>query len=233
MQNWTWRTGAVRLSGMARRKAKDRSLDFVPGWAKVLALLCAPLLLLNGAVAFFGSSLVFPLSPFFLKEKVEALRLYAVHRAGCLFRGHGPLDGPIARAEARHGLPPGLLSALVEVESNGHVHRISPAGAMGPGQLMAGTARQLGVGDPFDPATALDGSARYLATQLRARKDVQLAVASYNAGPGNVRRVVPRNGETEFYVKKVLAAWERCRPRPITDEARANRERPARLADRR
>jgi soluble lytic murein transglycosylase-like protein len=218
---------------MARRKGKKASFDFVPGWAKVAALLAAPLVLLNGAVAFFGSSLVFPLSPFFLKEKVESLRLYAVHRAGCLFRDHGRLDGHIARAEARHGLPPGLLSALVEVESNGHVHRISAAGAMGPGQLMAGTARQLGVEDPFDPATALDGSARYLATQLRARKDVPLAVASYNAGPGNVRRVVPRNGETEFYVKKVLAAWERYRPRPLTDEARANRERPARLADRR
>lgn len=220
---------------MARRKGKASSgtLSFVPGWAKVLALLSAPLVLLNAAVAFFGSSLVFPLSPFFLKEKVEALRLYAVHRAGCLFQDHGKLDGLIARAESRHGLPAGLLAALVEVESNGHVHRISGAGAMGPGQLMAGTAKQLGVEDPFDPATALDGSARYLSAQLRQRKDVQLAVASYNAGPGNVRRVVPRNGETEFYVKKVLAAWDHYRPRPLTDEARARKERPARLADRR
>ena len=217
---------------MARRKAQTLDLDFVPPWAKLLLLAASPLLLLNGAVAFFGSSLVFPLSPFFLKEKVEALRLYAVHRAGCLGREHGRLDPLVARAESRHGLPAGLLAALVQVESEGHVHRISAAGAMGPGQLVAGTARLLGVEDPFDPATALDGSARYLATQLRARKDVQLAVASYNAGPGNVGRAVPRNGETEFYVKKVLAAWERFKPRPLNDDSRARKLRPERIAER-
>ena len=124
----------------------------------------------------------------------------------------------------RHHLPPGLLEAVVEVESNTQAHRISPAGAMGPGQLMPSTASMMRVEDPFDPALALDGSARYLSEQLtRYRGNVTLAVAAYNAGPGNVRGRVPHNGETEFYVDKVLAAYARHRPVPAKAPARAAR----------
>ncbi|MFP2905236.1 lytic transglycosylase domain-containing protein [Pyxidicoccus sp. 3LFB2] len=114
---------------------------------------------------------------------------YAEHRPSCLLEGHPELEPLIDAAERRNGLPPGLLRALVEVESETRVHRISPAGAMGPGQLMPSTATMLGVEDPFDPAPAVDASARYLAEQLRRfRGDVRLAVAAYNAGPGRGER---------------------------------------------
>jgi soluble lytic murein transglycosylase-like protein len=191
---------------MARRKARCwRHWR----WARWLLLLLGPLCLLNLAVAFFGNSLVFPLSPFFLRNKVVALVRYAWHRPHCLFAGHAALDGEIARAERKHRLPRGLLAAIVQVESNGRVHRISSAGAMGPGQLTPATARLLGVADPFDPAMATDGSARYLAAQLASFRDVRLAVAAYNAGPGAiVSRAIPQNGETEFYVRKVMKAFE-------------------------
>lgn len=180
-----------------------------------LALAAAvPLLCLNSAVAFFGSSLVFPLSPFFLREKLQALSLYARHRARCLVLRSDPLLAPlILAAERRHALPPGLLAALIEVESRSRPHRISAAGAMGPAQLTAATAARLGVEDPFDPEAAVDGGARYLASHLRRFRDLRLAVAAYNAGPGSVARGrVPRNGETEHYVARVLAEYERRRP---------------------
>ena len=164
-------------------------------------------------MAFFGNSHVFPLSPFFLKEKAQALSHYAKHRVRCVFTGHESLDAHVARAAKAHRLPPGLLEAVVQVESSGQVHRISKAGAMGPGQLMPGTARLLDVKDPFDPAPAVDGSARYLAAQLRRyRGDVRLALAAYNAGPGNVKDRVPQNGETEHYVRKVMRLYERTAP---------------------
>ncbi|WP_257447838.1 lytic transglycosylase domain-containing protein [Archangium lipolyticum] len=184
-------------------------------WVKVGLWALAPLVLLNLAVAFFGDTRVSPLSLSFLREKAHALAAYARHRPSCLLEGHPELEPLIRDAERRNRLPPGLLRALVEVESATRPHRISPAGAMGPGQLMPATASQLRVEDPFEPAPALDGSARYLAEQLaRYRGDVRLAVAAYNAGPGNVAGRVPRNGETEFYVEKVLTAYERFRPRP-------------------
>lgn len=178
-----------------------------------MALGCAPLCAVNLAVAACGRTAVFPLSPYFLEQKLEALGFFARHLPKCLLKGHEELEPLIAAAEKRHQLPEGLLAALVEVESGTRVHRISRAGAMGPGQLLPGTAAQLGVSDPFEPASAIDASARYLARQLARFKDVELALAAYNAGPGNVKGRVPRNGETEFYVPKVLAELERRAPK--------------------
>lgn len=194
---------------LGRRLA--RAFGRRPLWQRLTILALAPILAINLAVAFFGQSAVFPLSPFFLAEKCRALAQYAQHRPLCVFTGHPPLEPLIAAAEKRHGLPRGLLAALIEVESEGRPHRISPAGAMGPAQLMPGTAALLEVKDPFDSAEAVEGSARFLAQQLKRTRSVRLAVASYNAGPGAVSREVPRNGETEAYVAKVMRAYARRR----------------------
>ncbi|SRR5450759_219688 len=157
---------------MARKKRR------MPRWLRWTLLALAPLALFNLTVAFFGNSVVFPLSPFFLRNKALALAHYAWHRPHCLFQGHEPLGKHVARAEAKHHLPRGLLAALIEVESNGRVHRISSAGAMGPAQLTPDTARMMGVADAFDPAGGIDGSARYLAAQLAAFHDPKLALAA-------------------------------------------------------
>ncbi|MBS1150373.1 MAG: transglycosylase protein, partial [Myxococcaceae bacterium] len=120
-------------------------------WQRLGLIAITPLLALNLTVAFAGSSVIFPLSPFFLAEKWAALKLYAQHRPSCLFSGHDDLALVTARAEREAGLPKGLMQAIVEVESDATCHRISYAGAMGPAQLMPGTAALLGVKDPFDP----------------------------------------------------------------------------------
>lgn len=209
---------------MARKRIRAGGL--LPGWVWLGLCVLVPLVLLNLAVGYFGNSAVSPLSLSFLEEKLHALGVYARHRPVCLLSGHEPMEPLISEAERRHHLPPGLLQALVQVESEARSHRISPAGAMGPGQLMPGTARMLGVEDPFDPRDALDGSARYLSEQLARFDDVRLAVAAYNAGPGAVNRVVPRNGETEFYVAKVMAAYARLRPPPPPKPPPAPKRRP-------
>jgi soluble lytic murein transglycosylase-like protein len=174
-------------------------------WQQLAVLLCVPLLSLNLAVAFFGSSVVFPLSPFFVREKASALWRYALHRPGCALRfGHGELGPIVEAAERHHRLPHGLMRAIVDVESGSRAHRISFAGAMGPAQLMPGTARMLQVRDPFDPQSSIEAGAGYLKSLLDKTHDVRLAVAAYNAGPGNVSGHVPHNGETEVYVARVM-----------------------------
>jgi soluble lytic murein transglycosylase-like protein len=86
---------------------------------------------------------------------------------------------------------------------------ISKAGAAGLGQLMPGTARDLGVPNRFDPAANLFGAAKYLRQMLDKFGVVHLALAAYNAGPGAVERAggIPRNGETPAYVRDVLRHW--------------------------
>jgi hypothetical protein len=181
-------------------------------------LLLVPLCVLNLAVAWVGSSVVFPLSPFHLGHKLHALGAYVRHRPHCLFSDDAAIAPLLARAEQRRHLPCGLLGAIVQVESGGKPHRISPAGAMGPLQLMPATALLLGVSDPFDPEESLDGAARYLHAQLATFHSIRLAAAAYNAGPGAiVGRAVPRNGQTEIYVERVQQALQaerhaRCAP---------------------
>lgn len=113
-----------------------------------------------------------------------------------------------AAAERAHGLPTGLLRAVAAVESGGRADAVSPAGARGLMQLMPATARQLGV-DPMDPAAAVDGAARLLASHLRSYGgSLPLALAAYNAGPAAVARYggqVPPFAETQGYVRKVLS----------------------------
>ena len=182
-------------------------------------LLLLPLCLVNVAVAWVGRCAVFPLSPFFLGYKLQALGNYALHRPRCAILGDEPITAPLlARAEQSHHLPCGMLGAIVQVESGGQPHRISAAGAMGPLQLIPPTARALGVSDPFDPVQSVDGAGRYLHTQLAAFHSIRLAAAAYNAGPGSiVGHRVPQNGQTEIYVERVMHALAserhaRCAP---------------------
>jgi len=111
--------------------------------------------------------------------------------------------------EARYALPAGLLDALVWTESRYDPLAVSKAGAAGLGQLMPGTARELGVINRFDPLENLSGAARYLRQMLDRFGVVHLALAAYNAGPGAVERAkgIPRNGETPAYVRNVLGRW--------------------------
>lgn len=112
----------------------------------------------------------------------------------------------ITAAARRHGIPPGLFYRLISAESGGRTDALSPAGAIGPAQLMPGTARGLGV-DPYNPLENLEGGARYLRSQFDRFGDWRLALAAYNAGPGNVQKYgdVPPFSETQRYVKKVMA----------------------------
>lgn len=115
----------------------------------------------------------------------------------------------VLAAEARFSLPAGLLDALVWTESRYNPVAVSKAGAAGLGQLMPGTASDLGVTNRFDPKANLMGAGRYLRQMLDRFGAVHLALAAYNAGPGAVERTggIPRNGETPGYVNEVLRHW--------------------------
>lgn len=113
----------------------------------------------------------------------------------------------IKDAARKYNLPAKLIESVIQAESNFRVNAVSPAGAQGLMQLMPGTAKELGVDDPFDVRQNIDGGSAYLRQMLnRFGGDVKLALAAYNAGPGTVEKYngnVPYR-ETQAYIERVL-----------------------------
>lgn len=117
---------------------------------------------------------------------------------------------------ARYGVDPRLIMAVLAVESGFKVEATSRAGAMGLGQLMPATARGMGVTNAYDPVQNIDAAVRLIRGHLEAHagkdsmEQLALALASYNAGGGAVRKYggVPPYKETRNYIRKV-ASWYR------------------------
>lgn len=116
----------------------------------------------------------------------------------------------IMKNAQRFNLDPWMLRGVIEVESAFRPYASSYAGAGGLMQLMPGTASYLGCRDRFDPEQNITAGARYLRQMLnRFDNNYDLAIAAYNAGPGNVERYggIPPFAETQNYVRKVRKAW--------------------------
>lgn len=125
-------------------------------------------------------------------------------------------DDIIAEAAALYGLDPRMIKAVMQTESSFNAMAVSPVGAIGLMQLMPAVAEEYGATDPLDPRQNIMAGAKYLRRLLDSHKgNERLALASYNAGPGNVAkyRAIPPFKETQNYVKKVTG---------LLAEARAN-----------
>lgn len=115
-------------------------------------------------------------------------------------------DHIIADAARMYHLDPLMIRAVMETESAFDPMAVSPVGALGLMQLMPDVAAELGADDPMDPRQNIMAGSRYLRQLLDAhRGNVRLALASYNAGPGNVAKynAIPPFKETQNYVRRV------------------------------
>jgi soluble lytic murein transglycosylase-like protein len=128
--------------------------------------------------------------------------------------GSPSIDQLIRTNGNRFGVDPYLVFLVIEQESHFHPRALSPKGARGLMQLMPGTARRFGVTRPFEPTENIRGGTQYLRDLLRMfNGQVDLALASYNAGEGRVisyGNKVPPFQETRNYVKKIRQRYGRA-----------------------
>lgn len=119
-------------------------------------------------------------------------------------------EDAITNASEQHSLPKNLIKAVITAESAGIPNAKSSAGAKGLMQLMDATAGDLGVRNSFDANENIAGGSKYLSQMMNKYGDVNLALAAYNAGPGNVDKYggVPPFKETQNYVTKVKRYFE-------------------------
>ncbi|GEB76539.1 lytic transglycosylase domain-containing protein [Sporolactobacillus inulinus] len=124
-----------------------------------------------------------------------------------LKKSNSDYDVIIQEMSAKYSVPAPLIRSVIDTESGGNPNATSSSGAMGLMQLMPGTAAELGVTNPYDPAQNIEAGTRYLSHLIkRYNGDDRLALAAYNAGSGAVQKYggVPPFPETQTYVSKVL-----------------------------
>lgn len=127
--------------------------------------------------------------------------------------GWGPAVEDAAKVA---GVPAAVLAAQLEAESGWDPTVVSPAGAAGLAQFMPGTWEQYGQGDPMDPLASIAAQGRYMKALMAlaephaddADERVQMALAAYNWGPGNMDAVgwdwEQGPAETLAYVPSIL-----------------------------
>lgn len=104
----------------------------------------------------------------------------------------------------RYHLPP-TLKYLAVIESDLKTTALSSAGAVGPWQLMPGTARDLGLtvskttDDRTDLTKSTHAAARFLSMLYEQLGDWLLVVAAYNGGPARLDNIIKRNDKKDFW----------------------------------
>lgn len=137
----------------------------------------------------------------------------------------------IQDAARAYGVDAHLLQAVMKVESNFDPYAVSRSGAIGLMQIMPATAagfiglrgtRQSLSQQLMDPAINVHAGALYLRSLLDTFSHrVDLALAAYNAGAGNVRKAgnrVPPNGETPQFVKKVTSLYASIKAAALAEQ---------------
>ena len=123
------------------------------------------------------------------------------------------------------GIDPALALSIAKTESGFCHDKRSRHGAVGVFQLMPSTAKKLGY-NPYYLSENIKGGLTYYKMMYNKFGSVELALAAYNAGPGNVRKYggVPPFAETKKFVRTIMNEYnsQKVNPDPAIQNAKGN-----------
>lgn len=121
----------------------------------------------------------------------------------------------IVKHSMEMGVDPALALSIAKKESNFSQNRKSPYGAVGVFQLMPRTAKKLGF-NPYSLSENIKGGLTYYKQMYKMFGSTELALAAYNAGPGNVRKYngIPPFKETKTFVSTIMKNYNLMKTNP-------------------
>ena len=122
----------------------------------------------------------------------------------------------IAKQAIEMGVEPAMALSIARTESGFNHNARSRHGAVGVFQLMPSTARRMGL-NPYSLSDNIKGGIMYYKYMYKMFGSVELALAAYNAGPGNVKRynkTVPPFAETKNFVSKIMKDYNHLKANP-------------------
>ncbi len=122
----------------------------------------------------------------------------------------------IAKQAIEMGVEPAIALSIARTESGFNHNARSRHGAVGVFQLMPSTARRMGL-NPYSLSDNIKGGIMYYKSMYKMFGSVELALAAYNAGPGNVKRynkTVPPFAETKNFVSKIMKDYNHLKANP-------------------
>lgn len=124
-------------------------------------------------------------------------------------KNRNAFDGIIQTAATAYNIDHGLIKAIIHTESGFNPNARSKPGAQGLMQLMPATAGMYGVADAYNPDENIKAGTKHIKYLVDRYRDIELALAAYNAGEGNVKKYggIPPFAETQDYVKRVLSRY--------------------------
>lgn len=127
----------------------------------------------------------------------------------------------IVKHSMEMGLDPALALSIAKKESNFKHNSKSRYGAIGVFQLMPRTAKKMGY-NPYSLNDNIKGGITYYKQMYKMFGSIELALAAYNAGPGNVRKYkgIPPFKETKRFVSVIMSDYNylKANPDPVIAE---------------
>lgn len=126
------------------------------------------------------------------------------------------IKAAIVKHSIEMGVDPAIALSIARAESGFRHEARSPYGAIGVFQLMPATAKRMGL-NPYSLNDNIKGGIMYYKSMYKMFGSMELALAAYNAGPGNVKRynnTVPPYAETKRFIAKIMSDYNRLKANP-------------------